>query len=246
MTRFVYNEETTAPSIEVDGVGSFYKVYPETNYVQPDEFEKMLFVANVPLDDQELYHLAGAIGYAWQSTVKGDRMESITRHGANAFYVDVELLSSIRSDPTSAFADFVERIETIVNEGSPVRKNGTRKVDPLIPSKHITVGVYVDNVVEPVDHDYIPARSQKVEQKPSADDWDYVAPSAQVETEKVSVPEFDALRAELTAAANIPNLTSREKYFMELAEKALATAEARDARNTKVLKVIEKALDAIA
>lgn len=227
MVRFVQNEETTANRVSVGGGWNFYEV---TNDFTVGDFNSMLFIADVPLDDEQLNHFAGAIGYAWQATVRGEHMPTIHRHGDNGFYVFVSLSSSSRSNPGEAFLDFVDMVEEVVNAGSPLRKNKTRKVEPLPFEQWVTVSIWVDEIEETVQDSYVPS----------------IRP-VEVPTNSSALVQEDIanLRSELQGVAALPNLTSREKYFMEIAEKALSLAESNGKKvvdSLESLKAVVKTL----
>lgn len=124
------------------------KVYPGEPYA-------IRLQANRPLTDDEADHVAGAMGYAYRSTIAGESLGVPERDTPYSFVVSADTTKSARDDLGMALEEFEDTLPTMIDEGSPVRKTdragagtkGTRLVEGM-HEPDLTFEVYYDDVYD--------------------------------------------------------------------------------------------------
>lgn len=121
--------------------------YPGTPYA-------IRIQANRELSFEEAQRLAGLTGYAYRSTVAGERLSNPELDSPNSFIVAADTTKSARDDLGMALADFEDSLPSLTKEGTPVRKTdrkgpgtkGTRLVDGL--GDDLEIEIYYDNAYD--------------------------------------------------------------------------------------------------
>jgi len=145
--NYLRNAETGAETIVVDAGKD-----TETSYYKLDEgiynweYDTMLIKASRPISDDEMRHLAGLVGYAY-SVLAGEGVDWPDRVSEDSFTLFADSTKSRNSD----FSAFYDNLNSIIAEGSPIRKTnragegtkGTRKVNGM---PDVTVDLYLDEV----------------------------------------------------------------------------------------------------
>jgi hypothetical protein len=124
------------------------KVYPGEPYA-------IRLQANRPLTDDEARHVAGAMGYAYRSTVAGEPLGMPERDTPYSFVVSADTTKSARDDLGVALEAFEDMMPTMINEGSSVRKTdragagtkGTRLIEGM-HEPDLAFEVYYDSVFD--------------------------------------------------------------------------------------------------
>ena len=124
------------------------KVYPGEPYA-------IRLQANRPLTDDEARHVAGAMGYAYRSTVAGEPLGMPERDTPYSFVVSADTTKSARDDLGVALEAFEDMLPTMIDEGSSVRKTdragagtkGTRLVEGM-HEPDLAFEVYYDDVYD--------------------------------------------------------------------------------------------------
>lgn len=167
-TSVVLTDGTTAEAVDSPAVqrGEFFDavvdrdgtVYRRWNPAEladehfPWESHAMRFQASRPLTDEELNHIAGAVGYGYRVTIDGELGQRPLRDSPYSFTIFADATKSRRSDLAAAFEDFPEELQKMVTEGSPVRTTnragvgtkGTRLIEGLGPNAPQLVVYYAD------------------------------------------------------------------------------------------------------
>lgn len=136
----------------------------EFTYVNPNQgtyFDESYFLrieVNRSLTDAEAQRLAGLTGYAYRMTIAGESLGMYERDSNNAIYLAADFTKSQRDDVGQASSEFVELLEGLIQDGSPVRKTnragantkGTRLIEGLGASTPsgmpLRVSIWGDNV----------------------------------------------------------------------------------------------------
>jgi len=123
--------------------------------VFPGEPYAIRLQANRPLTDDEARHVAGAMGYAYRSTVAGEPLGMPQRDTPYSFVVSADTTKSARDDLGMALEAFEDMLPTMIDEGSSVRKTdragagtkGTRLVEGM-HEPDLAFEVYYDSVFD--------------------------------------------------------------------------------------------------
>lgn len=130
------------------------KFYRRRDGVYPDTPYAIRIQANRELSPDEVKRLAGLTGYAYRSTVAGERLGDPVQDQPNSFVVYADITKSARDDLGLALSDFEDQLPDITREGTPVRTTdrkgpgtkGTRLVDGL--GDDLDVEIYYDSVYQ--------------------------------------------------------------------------------------------------
>jgi hypothetical protein len=142
-----FDDGATPDQVEIDGT-VFYQAKPGRTFREP---YSMVLVADRPISDDEMQHLAQLAGYAYSSTVHGEPLGEPNRLSDYAFMLEAD---TTKGSP-GGVGDFIEQYPTMVGDGSPVRKTdragagtqGTRLVEGMGPDAPQIV-MYFDDAQE--------------------------------------------------------------------------------------------------
>lgn len=117
--------------LSVDGSSTFHR---SREGVYPSEPYQMRFQTNRPISDDEMHQMAGVIGYAYASKVRGEPLGEPIRDSSYSFTVAADTTKSRRDDLGQALEEFEDQLPAMIHDGSPVRTtnrsgpSGTRLV----------------------------------------------------------------------------------------------------------------------
>lgn len=135
--------------LSIDGSTTFHR---SRDGVYPSEPYKMRFQTSRPIDDGEMHQMAGLIGYAYASKVRGESLGEPVRDSPYSFVVYADTTKSRCDDLGEALQEFEEQLPAMIHDGSPVRTTdrngpaGTRLVLGL-NDPDLTFETYYDSVV---------------------------------------------------------------------------------------------------
>lgn len=95
------------------------------------EFNSLRVEANRPLSNAESHQLFELVEYAWITMVRGQELTEKISDTKESIVVDAELGRSFSSKPLERFDEFLGEINDFIRTGSPVRRNGSRKVEGM-------------------------------------------------------------------------------------------------------------------
>lgn len=95
------------------------------------EFSSLRVEADRKLSPSESRQLFELVDYAWITMVRGQELTERVADTKESIVVDADLGRSFSSKPFERFDDFVSEINDFIKDGSPVRRDGTRKVEGL-------------------------------------------------------------------------------------------------------------------
>lgn len=104
--------------LSVDGSTTFTR---RRDGVFPSEPYQMRFQTSRPISDGEMHQMAGAIGYAYASKVRGESLGEPVRDSPYSFVVDADTTKSRRDDLGQALEEFEAQLPGMIHDGSPVR-----------------------------------------------------------------------------------------------------------------------------
>lgn len=98
-----------------------------------------LIYCSRPVTKAEISHLRLAAAYAWKAEVRADPIGKPVLVTNDAFFCEVDLTTSKRSDAHEAISDFTNTFTRLLHHGSPLRTSdragagtaGTRAVEPF-------------------------------------------------------------------------------------------------------------------
>jgi hypothetical protein len=134
--------------LSADGTTEFRR---RRDGVHPNEPYQMRFQTSRPIDDDEMHQMAGLVGYAYASKVRGESLDDPVRDSPYSFVVYADTTKSRRDDLGQALEEFEAELPKMVRDGSPIRTTdrtgpaGTRAVLGL-NDPGLTFETYYDSV----------------------------------------------------------------------------------------------------
>lgn len=121
--------------------------------VYPNEPYALRVQANRPLREEEKNQLAGLLGYAYKTEVRGDGFSMPQSDSPYSFIVHVDTTKSRSDDLGHAMQRFENAIPDMILEGSPARKTnrtgpiGSRQVEGF-NEPDLSIELYYDDVIQ--------------------------------------------------------------------------------------------------